>query len=80
MCPPKKSVLARNLFEPYAHSFEDGGLVQHTQSNIPRSILKHNDPDVVYARLQPNEIVIPVKHAPLVSKFLKQKNIRLPNM
>lgn len=36
--------------------------------------------DIVPSILQPNEIVIPVKHAKKVEKFLKQEKIKLPNL
>lgn len=42
--------------------------------------LKPHGVDKVPALLQENEIVIPVKHAKKVAKFLKEENIKLPNM
>lgn len=36
--------------------------------------------DSVKAILQPGEIVIPVKHADKVAKFLKEQRIKLPNL
>lgn len=80
MCPPKKSILARNMIEPFQHQFEKGGEVLPLHQNIPKEMLKQNDPDRVSARLQVGEIVIPKKHSSLVSSFLKKKGIRLPNM
>ena len=41
---------------------------------------KHMINDSVKAILQPNEIVIPVKHAKTVSKLLRQNNIKLPGV
>jgi hypothetical protein len=42
--------------------------------------LKPHGVDKVPALLQENEIVIPVKHAKKVAKFLKEEDIKLPNM
>jgi hypothetical protein len=43
-------------------------------------MLKPNDVDVVLARLQPGEIVIPVKHTTKVKAMLKKAGIKLPNL
>ena len=65
----------------YPHNFYmRGGKVTPAMVNIPEKYLKENDPDQVFARVAVNEIVIPVKHADKVRKFLKQENIKLPNM
>lgn len=62
------------------NNFVSGGMVKDRHINIPRRLLKKGDNDRVYARLMENEIVIPVKYAKKVSKFLKKEKIKLPNM
>ena len=62
------------------HPFEKGGFVKPSMENIPLSMVPPHDKDTVYARLMPNEIVIPVKHANTVKKFLKKENIKLPGL
>lgn len=59
-------------------SFLKGGKVG--RRTIPANMLKPNDVDVVLARLQPGEIVIPVKHTTKVKAMLKKAGIKLPNM
>ncbi len=65
----------------YPHNFYgSGGRVTPAMVNIPQKYLKENDPDQVFARVAVNEIVIPVKYADKVRKFLKDQNIKLPNL
>jgi hypothetical protein len=64
----------------YPHSFVHGGKVQTNQMNIPRFMLKPDDHDTVFARLMPNEIVIPLPHVKKVEKFLRKENIKLPGL
>ena len=56
--------------------FFNGGLVKK-HKNMTK---KHMINDSIKAILQPNEIVIPVKHAKTVSKLLRQNNIKLPGV
>lgn len=56
--------------------YKFGGVVKQS----PRMSKSQIGNDSVLAILQPNEIVIPVKHAKMVTKMLKQKNIKLPNL
>jgi hypothetical protein len=70
--PPTRHI---SLMQPY--SFKDGGLVSHSQATL-RERLPPDDVDTVPARLQPGELVIPVKHVGTVMSFLKGKNINLP--
>jgi hypothetical protein len=81
MCPPIYGFVPPtrhiSLMQPY--SFKHGGLVSPSQATL-RDRLPPDDVDTVPARLQPYELVVPVKHAPLVISFLKSKNINLPNM
>jgi hypothetical protein len=72
--PPTRHI---SLMQPY--SFKDGGLVSHSQATL-RERLPPDDVDTVPARLQPGELVIPVKHVGTVMSFLKGKNINLPGM
>jgi hypothetical protein len=60
--------------------YANGGMVDESHVNIPDGVLPKDDPDKVFARLMPGELIIPVKHVPLVSKMLKKKGIKLPNM
>ena len=73
--PPTKHI---SLMQPY--SFKDGGLVSPAQATIAKESLPHGDVDTVPARLQPGELVIPLKHVGTVMSFLKSKGIKLPNM
>ena len=56
--------------------YKQGGYVYSS----PHMTQKQLQNDSVLAVLRPNEIVIPVKHAKTVAKFLKSKNIKLPNL
>lgn len=58
--------------------YRKGGKVG--KRNIPVKALKKGDVDTVYARLQPGEIVIPVKHTPAVRKMLVKAGIKLPGL
>lgn len=60
--------------------YSNGGMVDESHVNIPDGVLPKNDPDKVFARLMPGELIVPVKHVPYVTKMLKKKGIRLPNM
>ena len=73
--PPTKHI---SLLTPYR--FYGGGMVSASQATIPKEMLPHGDVDNVPARLQVGELVIPVKHVPIVKSFLLSKNIYLPNM
>ena len=53
-----------------------GGKVRSHPARTRRQLAN----DSVHAILMPNEIVIPVKYADRVARFLKQEGIRLPNM
>lgn len=55
-------------------------LVDESHVNIPDGVLKKNDPDRVLVRLMPGELVVPKKHVPLVSQFLKENGIKLSGM
>lgn len=55
-------------------------MVEPEHVNVPADILPKDDPDHVFARLMPGELVVPVKHVKLVASFLKKKGIMLPNM
>lgn len=86
MCPPYFSLspnvphvtMWNDKILPYP--FNNGGMVNENHQNIPDGVLKKNDKDTVFARLMPGELIIPVKHVKLVSKFLKNRNINLPGM
>jgi len=67
-----------NMIQP--HHFEAGGYVQSLHKNIPSYLLKKNDSDNVLARVKVGEIVIPTKYTRRVSKFLRDENIKLPNV
>lgn len=62
------------------YNFTRGGRVDKSQVNIDKAQLKIGDPDRVLARLQPGELVIPVKHVKKVTKMLKKEKIKLPGM
>lgn len=57
-------------------NFIRGGFVRPHPNMSYRQLTK----DSISAILMPNELVIPVKHTPLVTAFLKSKRIKLPNM
>lgn len=86
MCPPRFGFspnvphvsMWNNKVMPFGYS--NGGMVDESHENIPDGVLKKDDPDKVYARLQVGEMVIPKKHVYTVSQFLKKKGIILPNM
>lgn len=61
------------------YGYVNGGLVDESHQNIPDGVLPKDDPDKVFARLAPNELIVPVKHVKKVVKFLKSQGIRLPN-
>lgn len=60
--------------------YANGGMVDESHVNIPDGVLPKNDPDRVFARLMPGELVIPKKHVPYVAKMLKKKGIKLNGM
>jgi hypothetical protein len=64
------------VYNKRPRNFGNGGFVQQRKNMSYRQI--HHDS--IKAILMPNELVIPVKYAPLVTHFLKSKNIKLPNM
>ena len=82
MCPPIYGYVPAtrhiSLMAPYR--FAHGGVVSPAQANISKEMLPPGDVDTVPARLQPGELVVPVKHASLVASFLRSKKIYLPNM
>jgi len=61
-------------------NFVNGGKVYHEHINIPKRYLEPGDTDRVFARVAENEIVIPVKFAKRVEKYLKKENIKLPGL
>ena len=62
------------------HSFAHGGIVTPSQATIFPQMLPAGDVDTVPARLQPGELVVPVKLVSMVKSFLRSKKINLPNM
>lgn len=84
MCPGKSF----NLLPPTEHvtlmrpqAYADGGKVLEDHVNIPKRVLaRDDDPDRVLARLQPGELIVPVKHVKKVVQFLKSQGIKLPRM
>ena len=62
------------------HSFARGGIVTPSQATIIKEFLPAGDVDTVPARLQPGELVVPVKLVSMVKSFLRSKKINLPNM
>jgi hypothetical protein len=70
--------MLKSKIRPY--NFVNGGLVKNYQISIPKEILEPGDKDRVFARLMEGEIVIPTKYVDQVTKFLKENNIKLPNM
>jgi hypothetical protein len=62
------------------YRFANGGVVSPSQASISKEMLPHGDVDTVPARLQPGELVVPVKHVGLVKSYLMSKKIYLPNM
>jgi hypothetical protein len=65
----------------YPHNFYGtGGKVTPAMVNIPQQYLKNGDPDQVFARVAVNEIIIPTKYTSKVKAFLKDQNIKLPNL
>lgn len=65
---------------PFLPQFTNGGFVLHSQINLSPDQLKPGDKDQVLARLQPGEVVIPVKYVNKVIPFLKKSNIKLPGI
>lgn len=62
------------------HNFIKGAKVSKKHKNIPASLVKTGDTDMVLARVQAGELVIPRKHVKKVESFLKSKHIKLPGM
>ncbi len=58
----------------------NGGKLHKKDKNIPASLVKTGDTDMVLARVQAGELVIPRKHVKKVETFLKSKKIKLPGM
>ena len=86
MCPPRYGF---SPMVPHVSMWSDkilpmgyanGGMVDESHVNIPDGVLPKNDPDKVFARLMPGELVIPKKHVPYVAKMLKKKGIKLNGM
>lgn len=83
MCPNRQfSILPPTehvtLMTPKGYAY--GGMVLGKDVNIPMGVLHEDDPDKVLARLAPGELIIPLKHVPVVVKYLKSQNIKLPRM
>ncbi len=76
----------KNTYDPeHPNLYRLGGLVEtHNEKGRPPSFaymkVRTMGVDQVPTMLRKNEIVIPVEHAHKVAKFLKSKNINLPNM
>lgn len=49
-------------------------------SRRPNMTLKQLQNDSISAILKPGEIVIPTQYTKLITKYLKKKHIKLPNM
>lgn len=64
------------VYNKRPRKFNNGGYVVQNKNMSNRQI--HHDS--IKAIVMPNELIIPVKYAKLVSHFLKSKKIRLPNM
>jgi hypothetical protein len=62
------------------HNFINGAKVKKKHKNIPASLVKTGDTDMVLARVQAGELVIPRKHVKKVESFLRSKKIKLPGM
>ena len=62
------------------HNFVNGAKVKKHHKNIPASLVRTGDTDMVLARVQAGELVIPRKHVKKVETFLKAKKIKLPGM
>lgn len=89
--PPRPSLGIVEI--PKAHIYDPempnlyrlGGIVEtHNERGRPPAFaymkVRTMGVDAVPTLLQKNELVIPVKHAKKVAKFLKSKKINLPNM
>ncbi len=61
-------------------NFVKGAKVKKHHKNIPASLVKTGDTDMVLARVQAGELVINKKNVPMVEKFLRTKGIKLPGM
>ena len=64
------------VYNNRARNYLNGGYVSK-QKNMT---LKQLQNDSVRAMLRPGEMVIPVVYTKLITKYLKKKNIKLPNM
>lgn len=62
------------------HDFTKGGKLKKKHKNIPASLIKTGDHDLILGRLAAGELVIPRKHVSKVEAFLKSKKIKLPGM
>lgn len=62
------------------HNFVNGAKVKKKHKNIPAALVKTGDTDMVLARVQAGELVIPRKHVKKVESFLKKNKIKLPGM
>ena len=63
------------------HLLKDGGLVPTVHVGRPPKYVavRTAGVDQVPALLQQGELVVPKRHTPLVIRYLKSKNINLPN-
>lgn len=75
LAPPTEHI---TLMKPKAMLY--GGMVKQSDINIPSRVVARNDPDRVLTRLTPGEMVVPVRHVPIVQEFLKGRKIKLPGM
>ena len=74
--PPTRHITLMSSPPSFAH----GGIVSASQAAIFPQMLPPGDVDTVPARLQPGELVVPVKLVSMVKQFLRSKKINLPNM
>jgi hypothetical protein len=76
----QNAVLNKELKDGKVYNFVNGGTVirPNGYSKYYNRIFKEQD--TIPSVLQVGEIVIPVKHAKKVKKFLKEEKIKLPNL
>lgn len=84
--PPRPSFgIGKHTYDPETPNlYKLGGLVEANQMGRPPTFsymkVRNMGVDQVPTLLQHGEIVIPVKYVDKVAKYLKSKNINLPNM
>ena len=74
----RTAIIASEATKKDLKEFRDGGFVKVPEEY--RKLREDRYRDIVPAILEPHELVIPVKYSNKVSKFLKDENIKLPNM